>query len=109
MSTFICTRADLLSGNVGKILNLRPIEAFFVDRIVLNGILSSARTVWGEDLLPQVPRLPIRKLDIYKSLFNSLNVMTMCIIGYPFLPEATKYAMGAPKHTLHSCYYSHHL
>ena len=32
---FICTRGDLLSGNIGRILRIHPLQALFVDRIVL--------------------------------------------------------------------------
>jgi hypothetical protein len=109
MSCFICTRGDLLSGEAARILGLRPAEAFFVDRIVLSGIIVSAVTVRGEELLSQVPMLPLRRLDVFKALFNSANVMLMSAAAFPVLPDATRYAMGLLKHSLHSCYFCYHL
>ena len=42
LSCFVCTRSDLLSGNVAPVLNLLPWEALFVDRIVYASIVASA-------------------------------------------------------------------
>ena len=49
ISCFVCTRSDLISGDVARVLDLRPWEAPFVDRIVFASIVGSAVTVWGED------------------------------------------------------------
>ena len=104
MSTFIFRRADLLSGDVARIFDLRPAEAIFVDRILLPSIIVSARTVWGEDLLHRVPLPPLRRLDIAKALFQFVNVIVMSTVAYRILPDATRYAMGVLKHSLHNCY-----
>src|SRR5580765_1900373 len=50
-SCFVCTRSDLISGDVARVLDLRAWEAPFVDRIIFASIIASAVTVWGEDLL----------------------------------------------------------
>ncbi len=50
--SFICTRGDLLSGNIGRILRIHPLQAIFVDRIVLANFVASGITVWGEAMLP---------------------------------------------------------
>jgi predicted nucleotidyltransferase len=107
-SGFICTRSDLISGDVGRVLDLRPTETFFVDRIVLASIVASAVTVWGEDLLPQVVVPPVRRLDVFKALFGLSGQVFLSAITFPVLPDATKYAMGAVKHSLHSCYFCYH-
>lgn len=107
-SGFVCTRSDLLSGDVGRVLDLRPIETLFVDRIVLASIVASARTVWGEDLLPQVVVPQVRRLDVFKALFGVSGQVLLSAITFPVLPDATKYAMGAVKHSLHSCYFCYH-
>ena len=109
MSCFILSRADLLSGDVARIFDLRPVEAVCVDRILLASIVVSASTVWGEDLLPQVPLLPLRRLDVFKALFSFMNAIVMSAVGFLLLPDATKYAMGVLKHSLHSCYFCYHL
>jgi hypothetical protein len=107
-SGFICTRSDLLSGDVGRVLDLRPIETLFVDRIVLASIVASAVTVWGEDLLPRVVVPQVRRLDVFKALFGLSSQVLLSAITFPVLPDATKYAMGAVKHSLHSCYFCYH-
>ncbi len=55
-SLFVCTRGDLISGNVARILNVRPAQAVFVDRIVIPSILSSAVTIWAKTCLPAFAR-----------------------------------------------------
>jgi hypothetical protein len=104
----VCTRADLLSGNVARVLDLRRWETPFVDRVVFASIVGSAVTVWGEDLLPQVPVPPVRRLDIFKALFAVSNQVLLSVMTFPALPDATKYAMGALKHSLHSCFFCYH-
>ena len=107
-SCFICTRADLISGNVARILDLRPWEAPFVDRIVLSSIVASAETAWGEDVLPGVQVPPVRRLDVFKALFGFSSQVVLSIGTFPVLPDATKYAMGVLKHSLHSCFFCYH-
>jgi predicted nucleotidyltransferase len=107
-SCFICTRDDLLSGDVARILDLRPWEAPFVDRIVLAGIVSSAVTAWGEELLPRVLVPAVRRLDVFKALFGFSCQIVLIVQTFPVLPDATKYAMGTLKHSLHSCFFCYH-
>jgi predicted nucleotidyltransferase len=45
ISCFVCTRSDLISGDVARVLDLRPWEEPFVDRIVFASIIASAATV----------------------------------------------------------------
>ena len=47
LSGFVCTRNDLLSGEVSRVFGLSPLEAVLVDRIVFAGVIVSAVTVWG--------------------------------------------------------------
>lgn len=102
---FVCTRADLLSGSPGRILDLRPAQARFVDRVAIPSIVGSGRTVWGEHLLDRVPLLPIRRLDVAKAFFGLFNQVLFCVAVYPLLPGATKYAMDALKRSVHNCYF----
>jgi len=44
-------------------------------------------------------------LDVAKALFQFVNVIVMSTVMYPLLPDATRYAMGALKHSLHNCYF----
>jgi len=109
VSCFPCTRGDLLSGNIARIFDLRPIEALLVDRIVLANIIASAVTVWGEDLLPEVPVPSVRRIDVFKALLGAASLTLLSAAVFPLLPDATQYAMGALKHSLHSCYFCYHL
>jgi len=104
-SCFICTRDDLLSGDVARILDLTRWEAPFVDRIVLASIVGSAVTAWGEELLPRVTVPPVRRLDVFKALFGFTCQMVLIVVCFPLLRDATKYAMGVLKHSLHSCFF----
>jgi predicted nucleotidyltransferase len=107
-SCFICTRDDLMSGDVARILDLRPWEAPFVDRIVLASIAASAATASGENLLPGVRVPPVRRLDVFKALFGFACQIVLIVESFPLLPDATKYAMGVLKHSLHSCFFCYH-
>jgi predicted nucleotidyltransferase len=107
-SFFICTRADLLSGDVGRILDLPRTQAVFVDRVVLPSIVGPAITLWGEDLLPQIPLLPIRRVDVFKAFHGIFSQALLALAVFPFLPHATKYAMGALKRSVHNCFFCYH-
>jgi len=104
-SFFFCTRGDLISGDAARIFSLRPAEAVFLERTFLASVVVSAKTVWGEDLLSVVPLLPLRRRDVFKALFRLTGLVMFCAAGFPVLPDATRYAMGALKHSLHSCYF----
>jgi predicted nucleotidyltransferase len=107
-SCCVCTRGDLISGDVARVLDLRAWEAPFVDRILFASIVASAVTVWGEDLLHQVRVPSVRRLDIFKALFAFSCQVILSVMTFPALPDATKYAMGALKHSLHSCFFCYH-
>jgi predicted nucleotidyltransferase len=107
-SSFVCTRGDVISADVGRVLDLRPLEALFVDRIVFASIVASAVTVWGEDLLPRVAVPSIRRLDVFKALYGFSGQVLASAVMFPVLPDATKYAMGTLKHSLHSCFFCYH-
>jgi predicted nucleotidyltransferase len=107
-SCFVCTRGDVISGDVGRVLDLKPLETLFVDRIVFASIVASAVTVWGEDLLPRVAVPSIRRLDVFKALYAFSGQMLASAVMFPVLPDATKYAMGTLKHSLHSCFFCYH-
>ncbi len=104
-SFFVCTRGDLLSGDPARILSIPRAQALFVDRAAIPSIVTSARTVWGEDLLPRVPLPPIRRIDVAKAFFGLFNHALFCVVAYPLLPGATRYAMDALKRSVHNCYF----
>jgi predicted nucleotidyltransferase len=108
-SFFICTRGDLLSGNIGRILRLHPSQAIFVDRVVLANIVASGITVWGEALLSLVPVAPIRRFDVFKALFGLFPTALLCAAIFPLYPAITKYAMAVLKRSVHNCFYCYEL
>ena len=104
-SFFICTRGDLLSGNIGRILRLHPLQTIFVDRVVLANFVASGITVWGEALLPLIPVAPIRRFDVFKALFGLFPMALLCAAIFPLHPAMTKFAMGVLKSSVHSCFF----
>jgi len=106
---FICTRGDLLSGNIGRILRIHPSQAIFVDRIVLANFVASGITVWGEAILPLVPVAPIRRFDVFKALFGLFPMALVSAAIFPLHPGMTKYAMGVLKSSVHSCFFFYEL
>jgi hypothetical protein len=109
LSCFVCARRDLLSGDAMRVFGLRRVEALLVDRIVFANVIASAVTVWGEDLLSHVPVPPVRRLDVMKAFFAFANQALLSIAAFSALPDATRYAMGTLKRSLHSCFFCYHL
>jgi len=108
-SCFFCTRGDLISGDVSRVFGLRAAEEMLLERTFLASVIVSAVTVWGEDLLSLVPLLSLRRLDVFKALFRLAGLVMFSAAAFPALPDATRYAMGALKHSLHGCYFCYHL
>jgi predicted nucleotidyltransferase len=108
-SCFFCTRDDLISGDVARAFGLRAAEEMFLERMFLASVIVSAKTVWGEDLLSLVPLPSLRHLDVFKALFRLTGLVLFSAAAFPVLSDATRYAMGALKHSLHSCYFCYHL
>ncbi len=108
-SCFFCTRGDLISGDAARIFGLRATEEMFLERMFLGSVIVSAKTVWGEDLLSLVPLPSLRYLDVFKALFRLTGLVLFSAAAFPVLSDATRYAMGALKHSLHSCYFCYHL
>ena len=106
---FICTRDELLSGSVERMLNLAPAQAIFVDRVVVANIVASAVTFWGEDLLAGIHVPPIRRFDVLKAFHGLFSQAAASAVLFPLLPGATRYAMGALKRSVHSCYFCYQL
>lgn len=107
-SFFVCTRADLLSGDPARIFDISPAQARFADRVAIPSVLASGVTLWGDELLSRVPLPPIRCFDVAKSFFGLFNQVLFSAAVYPVLPSATKYAMDALKRSVHSCYFCYH-
>jgi predicted nucleotidyltransferase len=107
-SFFVCTRADLLSGEPARILGISALQASFVDRVAIPSILASGLTIWGEHLLPHVPFPPIRRFDVAKAFFSLFNQALFAVVAYPLLSAGTKCAMDTLKRSVHNCYFCYH-
>jgi len=107
-SFFVCTRADLLSGDPARILDISPSQAIFVDRVAIPSILASGVTIWGEHLLPHVPLPPIRRFDVAKAFFSLFSQVLFVVVAYPLLSNGTKQAMDTLKRSIHNCYFCYH-
>jgi len=107
-SFFVCTRADLLSGDPARILGISASQAMFVDRIAVPSILASGETIWGEHLLSHVPLPPIRRFDVAKAFFSLFNQVLFVVVAYPLLSNGTKQAMDTLKRSIHNCYFCYH-
>jgi hypothetical protein len=105
----LCTRDDLISGDVARVFGLRAAEEMFLERMFLASVIVSAKTVWGEDLLSLVLLPSLRHLDVFKALFRLTGLVLLSAAAFPVLSDATRYTMGALKHSLHSCYFCYHL
>ncbi len=108
-SSFFCTRGDLISGDAGRVFGLRASEQIFLECTFFASVIVSARTLWGEELLSLVPLPSLRSLDVFKALFRLSGLVLFSAAAFPLLPDATSYAIGALKHSLHSCYFCYHL
>ena len=72
-------------------------------------VIASSVTVWGEDLRPLVQPPQVRRLDVFKAWFAFTSQVLLSLMAYALLPDATRYAMGALKRSLHSCHFCYHL
>src|SRR5439155_1439325 len=71
-------------------------------------LVGSAVTVYGEELLPYVPLPPIRRFDVLKAFHGLFAQVLLSVAVFPVLPDATKYAMGALKRSVHNCFFCYH-
>ena len=56
-----------------------------------------------------MPLSPLRRHDVFKALFRLTGLVLLSAAAFWVLPDATRYAMGALKHSVHSCYFCYHL
>ena len=106
-SFFVCSRADLLSGEPRRILNLPWPQAVLADGVVVPSMLASAITIWGEDILDDVSCHAIGRVDVAKSCFALSTASLFAAAAYVVFPDVTKYAMDTLKRSIHNCFYCH--
>lgn len=113
-SVFVCTEDDFVQGNVTSIFRSdSPLDSAILDNplwatdIGLKNILLTARTVRGEDLLPNLKDkiTPIQERDLRRNrrMYTALGLFG--IAAYSLTDNATKYSMSGLKWALHSSYF----
>jgi hypothetical protein len=50
----------------------------------------------------------VRRVDVFKALFAFSCQVVLSVVTCPAIPDATRYAMGTLKHSLHSCFFCYH-
>ncbi|MEM2900801.1 MAG: nucleotidyltransferase domain-containing protein, partial [Thermoplasmata archaeon] len=94
VSHFICRRKDFLDANFAKIFNTTPVvtELLAPSSLVLSGVLSHAKTIYGEELLNKVKRPEFGLVDILKSLIMNFLLSLGSLFLYIFHSSAGKFA-----------------
>jgi len=108
------------SSDVDLILAL-PDAAATQDRRRLRQAVSALEITHGLRSPAALPKNPLEKFAEHaggeahscficsRSDLLSDALALLSVAAYPALPDATRYAMGALKHSLHSCYFCYHL
>ena len=106
-SQFICYKHDFISGNTAAVAGINPVlESLFLStRIAFADDVVSARTLWGEELLPQVSVPLLMKAHLVKNCLGFLAFNACALAVFPLVPNATKYSMSALKWMLHTCHF----
>lgn len=107
-SITICYKRDLLLENAAAIFDVNPVAEFFLiswHTFVFAHIVVTAKTIWGEDFLYRLHIPAITHGHLFKSCILNLMRNACTFLGYPILPNATKYSMSILKGFLHNCYF----
>lgn len=110
-SYFVCYKCDLLSGNTAAVFEVNPLaESLLISpHIAFANIVTSAKVIWGEDFLNEIHIPTLDKGHLAKNCISFLLLNACAVLGYPLLPNATKYSMSVLKWMLHGCYFCYTL
>jgi predicted nucleotidyltransferase len=110
-SHFVCYKRDLLSGRTAAVFEVNPLaESLLLStHIAFANIVTSAKVIWGEDFLPKIHIPTLSKAHLAKNCATFLLLNACGLLGYPILPNATKYSMSVLKWMLHGCYFCYTL
>lgn len=110
-SHFVCYKRDLLSGSTAAVFEVNPLaESLLLStHIPFANIVTSAKVIWGEDFLHKIHIPTLSKAHLAKNCASFLLLNACGLLGYPFLPNATKYSMSVLKWMLHGCYFCYTL
>lgn len=110
-SHFVCYKRDLLSGNTAAVFEVNPLaESLLLStHIAFANIVTSAKVISGEDFLHKIHIPTLSKGHLAKNCASFLLLNACALLGYPILPNATKYSMSVLKWMLHGCYFCYTL
>ncbi|MHA1785454.1 MAG: hypothetical protein ACTSVE_09655, partial [Candidatus Helarchaeota archaeon] len=76
--------------------------------LVFGSVLSASRTIWGENLLPQMKKKPATIRQVLKSLIMDLliSIVSNLVVYYFDAKKANKYQLEATKWSMLSSYYA---
>lgn len=107
-SVTVCRRRDLLSGDVGAIFGLSRLSRSLFGstyRFCLAAVATTARTVWGEECVRQIPAPRMGVSTLRENLLLHLLRNACALAGYGVLPSATRYSRSILKGFVHDCHY----
>ncbi|HKQ52212.1 MAG TPA: nucleotidyltransferase domain-containing protein [Pyrinomonadaceae bacterium] len=106
-SQFICYRRDFLSGNTAAAFGINPfLESLILStHIAFASIVTSAKTIWGEDLLRDAHLPVLTKGHLAKNYIGFFMLNAGALLAFPLIPNATKYSMSAFKWMIHCCHF----
>ncbi len=107
-SITICYKRDLLSENAAAIFDVNPVAEFLLvswHTFIFSQIIVTTKTIWGEDFISHLHLPAITKGHLIKNCILNLIRNVCSFLGYPILPNATKYAMSILKGFIQNCYF----
>jgi predicted nucleotidyltransferase len=107
-SLTFCYKRDLMAGEVSAVFEANALAKFIngsTHLFCFASIIKSAQTIWGEELIAQIPNPAITKEHFLKNLLAHLLRNACALLGYPILPNGTKYSMAILKGFIHDCYF----
>lgn len=107
ISHFICRKSDFLACNFSRIFNVNPIVSSILapKNIVFGNVVQSGKTLYGRNLLSEVKKVNISKIDLLRSYFMNTLLSTGALIIFKFYKRATKFSMEASKWSMFASYY----
>ncbi|MEM3586800.1 MAG: nucleotidyltransferase domain-containing protein [Candidatus Jordarchaeaceae archaeon] len=106
-SHFVCRKNDVLKGSFTRVFSTSRFMSKLLapSAIVFGSVLSTARKIYGQDILREVAKPKHTTLMLLKSLAMNLLLSLSAIVLYPFSPKANKYEIEAAKWSMLASYY----
>jgi len=109
VSFFLSRKTDFLNADFNTIFDVSALAKVLApNNLVFGSVLSASKTIWGEDLLPQIKKPPATIRQLLKSLFMDvlISILANLIVYYFDAEKANKYLMECTKWSMLSSYYA---